>query len=393
MENLPLKKKVLYIITKSNWGGAQRHVFDLATNLPKEEYDIVVAAGGSGSLLKKLEEVGVKTIPIPKLERDPDIIKDFSSIKLIFNIIRTERPDILHLHSTKVGGIGALIARYASLLSYFGPTTQRLRPKIIYTAHGWAFKENRPPFQKLIIYLYSWLTIILNHKTIVVSEDDLIKSPKFLTRGKITMIHNGIAPFQYLPRVEAQKKVFAGASIYPNNLIVGTISELHKNKGLSYVIDAIAELKSQNADKENPIMYSIVSDGEEKSNLLSQIKTKNLQDSVFLAGFVPDANKYLSAFDLFIFPSLKEGLPYALLEAGSIGLPIIATSIGGAKDIITDMETGILIRPKDIKEIANALRFFIQNPEKIAGFGGKLRKRIANEFSLEKMISKTLEIY
>jgi glycosyltransferase involved in cell wall biosynthesis len=207
------------------------------------------------------------------------------------------------------------------------------------------------------------------------------------------MIHNGIAPFEHLPRLEAQKKIFGQTPIYPSNLLIGTVAELHKNKGLSYVIDAIAELRYQNADKERPILYGIVSGGEEKSNLLTRIQKNSLQNSVFLAGYIADACKYLSAFDLFILPSIKEGLPYALLEAGSVGLPLIATSIGGAPDVITDMETGILIRPKDVKEISNALRFFIQNPEKIAEFGGKLKKRIADEFSLGKMVEKTIAVY
>ena len=87
------KKKILYIITKSNWGGAQRHVFDLATNLPREQYDVVVAAGGNGPLLKKLGEVGVRTISILNLGRDPHAIKDVASVATIFKIIKMEDID------------------------------------------------------------------------------------------------------------------------------------------------------------------------------------------------------------------------------------------------------------------------------------------------------------
>jgi glycosyltransferase involved in cell wall biosynthesis len=112
-----------------------------------------------------------------------------------------------------------------------------------------------------------------------------------------------------------------------------------------------------------------------------------------LVGQKENARTFLSAFDLFILPSIKEGLPYCILEAGVVGLPVIATNVGGINEIITDMETGILIRPADSKEISNALKFFIQNPEKIAEFGGKLKKRISEEFSLEKMIEKTMAVY
>ena len=375
------KQKILYIITKSNWGGAQRHVFDLATNMPKDRYNVVVAAGGDGPLHEKLKSAGIKTLTIGHLERDTNVLKDSFSFLTIFRIIHSEKPDILHLHSPKAGGFGAFSGRILRI------------PKIIYTAHGWTYKEQRIGWQKFLIYIISWFTVILAHKTIVVSKDDFEKSPKFLTKGKVVMIHNGIAPFEYLPRIESQREIFGRTPIYPSNLIIGCIAELHRNKGLSYAISAIADIRKQNADKEHPIMFGIIGDGEERKNLELLVKESKLENSVFFAGFKENGHKFLSAFDLFIFPSLKEGLPYALLEAGSVGLPLIATSVGGAPDIITDMETGILIRPTDTKEIGNALRFFIQNPEKIAEFGGKLKKRIADEFSLSKMVEKTISVY
>ena len=381
--NLPEnpKKKILYVITKSNWGGAQRHVYDLALNMPRDRYEVVVAAGGDGPLHEKLKSAGIKTIPIGALKRDANIFKDSFSFLNLFKIILSEKPDVLHLHSPKAGGLGAFSGRILRV------------PRIVYTAHGWTYKENRSGWQKFLIYTISWLTVIFSHKTIVVSRDDFEKSPKFLTDGKIEMIHNGIAPFDCLPKIESRREIFGDGQIYPNNLIIGCIAELHRNKGLGYAIRAIADIKSQNADKDRPIIFGIIGDGEERKNLETLIKNLNLEGSVYLTGHKESGQKFLPAFDLFIFPSLKEGLSYALLEAGSVGLPLIATSVGGAPDIITDMETGILIRPMDEKEIGNALRFFVQNPEKIAEFGGKLKKRISEKFSLNKMVEKTIEIY
>lgn len=375
------KKKVLYIITKSNWGGAQRHVFDLAINIQKDKYDVVVAAGGNGPLHEKLKAVGIKTIPIGVLQRDTNVLKDSSSLLAIFRVIKSEKPDILHLHSPKAGGLGALSARLLRV------------PRIIYTVHGWTYKEQRKGLEKFLIFIISWFTVVLAHKTIVVSKDDFEKSPSFLTHGKIVMIHNGIAPFDCLPRVESQREIFGETPIFPSNLTIGCIAELHRNKGLSYVIYAIADIRKQDADSKHPIIFGVIGDGEERKNLENLAKKTKLENSVFFAGYKENASKFLSAFDLFILPSLKEGLPYALLEAGSVGLPLIATSVGGASDIITDMETGILIRPTDVKEIGNALRFFVQNPEKIAEFGGRLKKKISEEFSLNKMVEKTIAVY
>lgn len=390
------KKKILYIVTKSNWGGAQRHVFDLATNLPKEKFDVTVAAGGNGILHEKLKTAGIKTINIGALQRDTSLLKDSFSFLTIYRIINREKPDILHLHSPKAGALGAFAARIINLLAragklkFTGPNLQLTT--IVFTVHGWPFKEERAAWQKFLIYAISWLTVILAHKIIVVSEDDRAKTPIFSTKTKINLIHNGIEPFDCISREESQKKIF-GKILNPECLVIGTIAELHKNKGLSFAISAVADIKNRKADQNKPVIYGLVSDGEERKNLEELINKNNLSESVFLAGQVENAKTFLSAFDLFILPSIKEGLPYALLEAGSAGLPVIATNVGGAKEVITDMETGILIRPGEVKEIDYALRFFIQNPEKISEFGGKLRKQISDEFSLEKMVDKTIEVY
>lgn len=375
------RQKILYIITKSVWGGAQRHVYDLAVNMPKDKYEVVVAAGGNGALHEKLNKAGIKTVSLFLLNRDIKASKDFLSFFSVFKIIQKERPNILHLHSPKAGGLGVLAGRILRI------------PKIIYTSHGWTYKEQRKGWERFLIYAISWFTVLLSHKTIVVSREDWKKSPKLFTEGKLAMIHNGIAPFECLDRAEAQREIFGSNAILPNSLRIGCIAELHKNKGLKYALAAIADIHKQNADKDRPIIFGIIGDGEEKKNLEFFVEQSQLQKTVFLTGYKENGQKLLSAFDLFIFPSIKEGLPYALLEAGSVGLPLIATSVGGAAEIITDMETGILIRPTDVKEIANALRFFIQNPEKIAEFGGKLKDRIKEEFSLEKMIGKTIAVY
>jgi glycosyltransferase involved in cell wall biosynthesis len=397
MEEKISKKKILYVITKSNWGGAQKNVFDLATNMPKEKYDVTVIAGGNGFLIKKLQEKNIRTIPLLKLERDPNLISDIISIWNLFKLIRQEEPDILHLHSTKIGVVGTLLGQIHNGLNkiYSLLKIRKVKTKalIIFTVHGWAFKENRPNHQKVIIWLSSWLTVLLSKKVITVSKDDLEKTPAHFSKDKIYLIHNGIEPSQTKQRKEARAEIFGNKEISEKNLTLGCIAELHKNKGLNYAIEAITEIKKQNADKDRPVLLVIIGDGEQRKNLENMIIKNGLAESVILVGQKENARTFLSAFDLFILPSIKEGLPYCILEAGVVGLPVIATNVGGINEIITDMETGILIRPADSKEISNALKFFIQNPEKIAEFGGKLKKRISEEFSLEKMIEKTMAVY
>ena len=121
--------KILYAITKSNWGGAQRHLFDLATKMKERGHTPVVALGGDGILRKKLEDTGIKTYTIAKLSRDIALSKDAGSFKELFSVIKREKPDVLHLHSPKAAGLGALAGKLLRV------------KKIVYTVHGWTFNE------------------------------------------------------------------------------------------------------------------------------------------------------------------------------------------------------------------------------------------------------------
>ena len=159
------KKKILYIITKSNWGGAQRYVYDLATSLPKE----------------KLENAGIKVIQLSSLSRDISIVRDIVSFVEIYSLISKEKPDILHVNSSKAGGIGAFAGRLLQV------------PRIIFTLHGLASNEDRPLWQKKILIFFHWFTIVLSHMTIAVSQkikNEVVFLP--FIHKKITTIHNGV---------------------------------------------------------------------------------------------------------------------------------------------------------------------------------------------------------
>lgn len=333
------RQKILYLITKSNWGGAQRYVFDLAINVPKDQFDVVVAAGGNGELLERLRQAGIQTIPIQNLGRDIDVVSELKIFFTLYKILKEEQPDILHLNSSKIGGIGALAGRLAGI------------PKIIFTAHGWPFREERPWWQRLMIKFLSWLTIILSHKVIAVSRADF---DEFRNR-KIYFIHNGIDEIDFVDPMAAREKL----GYKQSDLVVGTIAERTKNKGLEYLERAGEILKLK------PLVIS------------------NL----------PDAAKFLHAFDVFVLPSVKEGLPYVILEAGLAGLPVVATCVGGVPEIIDDGESGLLVEPKNPAALAEKIKFLLGNPSERQQLGQNLRKKVLAEFSTSSMVTQTISLY
>jgi len=311
----PPQKKILFVITKANWGGAQRYVYDLATNLPKNEFDVSVAFGQEGLLAKKLRGSRIITFPINAMERDVSIGNDVKSFFELLRLFRAQKPDIVHLNSSKAGGIGALAARLASV------------PRIIFTAHGWPFWEHRNPISRGIIYFFSWLTGLLSHKIIVVSDYDLSVAQKMpFIAHKTIRIYNGINLHLPLGSGDVVRHSF------PNGVrITGTIGELTKNKNQILLIEQA---------KKDPAMYvAIVGDGEDRLYLMKKIEEYGLKNRVKLFGFML-ASEVLRGFDVFALPSLKEGLPYVLLEAKAAGLPIVANHVGGVPEILDskDME-------------------------------------------------------
>lgn len=375
------RTKVLFLITKSNWGGAQRYVFDLATNVPKEQFDVAVAAGGRGILLTRLESAGIRTISIRHLERDVTFFSDIRAFVNIARIISREKPDVLHLNSSKIGALGALIGRI------YGVKT------IIFTAHGWAFAEDRNALSKILIKAINWFTILLAHHSIAISarmKKEMASFPG--VDSKVVVIHNGLQAFKLLSRDAANlafMSIMNGLAERMNTSRIGTIAELHPIKGLSYAVEAIAKLR----DRGIAVTFIIIGEGEERARLEHKIKELRLENSVSLLGFLPDAERYLKAFDIFVMSSLYEGLNFSVLEAGLAELPVVASNVGGMPEIIEDNVSGTLVPARDSSALADALKKLIDSPSDRAELGAQLAERVRRDFSLDEMIRRTIALY
>jgi len=356
--------KILYGITKSNFGGAQRYVFDLATAARKQGHDVAVLCGGNGPLVQKLERENIRVIAIPGFGRDMDLLNDAPRLLFIIRVLWHEKPDVFHINSAKMGGAGIFSGRLLGI------------KKIIFTAHGWAFNEPRPYWQKTLIKFFSWLTILCAHKTICVSEGAkrYVSHWPFI-KNKLVVIHNGLETFDLAKRDDQM-------------FTVGAISELHKIKGLDILLTAWS-----NFSKNRNGRLVIVGEGEERLNLENMAKNLDISDSVTFKGFVENARFLLSNFDIFCLPSRSEAMPYALLEAGLAGLPVIATSVGGIPEIIENGANGVLVPVENPEVLFSTLVLLAEDENLRRRLGTNLRSSIQENFSFEKMVEKTLHLY
>ena len=375
---MPLK--VLYLITKATSGGAQKYVYDLATNLPKDEFEPIVAYGTEGKLADELRAANIATKQLPSLGRDIAILSDVMSFLQILRIIIKARPDALHLNSSKAAALGALAARIMRV------------PKIIFTVHGWPFEENRNLLWRMFVHVASWFTALLSHAVIVVSKaDESAGKRMWLVGRKIEYIPPGIEPIELLPQTKARGEIVPAdvSARHQRDIWVASIAELHHNKNLFTAIDAIALYNETHLPR---IFYCIIGGGELRVKLDEYLTRRRIREYVLLLGFVPEAARFLKAFDVLFLPSRKEGFPYVLLEAGAAGVAVVASNVGGIPDVISG-ETGTTKDADDPQGFAQALYEYAKDPDRRIRAAAALNLRILKEFSLEEMVKKTLSLY
>lgn len=382
--------KILYIITQSEWGGAQKNVLDLACELAKK-HEILIAAGhdGGSNFFAQLKENNIKFFRLKYLRRSAkNPFLDALSVWEIFKLLKKEKPDILHLHSSKAGFVGAIAGKLAKI------------KKIIHTVHGAVFEA---PFSKSAKIFYLWLEKFgakFKDKIICVSKNDKKIWLKYnvAPENKLVVIHNGIdlEKMEFLPKNEARESL-AGLSVpffeamkskNPDLKIVGAIANFYPEKGLPYFIQAATTIFITKKD----LLFVIIGEGRQRILLEEMIKDARIENKFILAGAVKNASRYLKAFDVLVLPSIKEGFPYAILEAMAAGLPIVTSHIGGIPEIIQDSQNGFLTLPKNSEMLARNITELIENPLLIQKFSQNNLEKI-KEFSVKRMVEETENIY
>ncbi len=380
-------QKILYVITKSNWGGAQSYVHTLATEAVRQGASVVVALGGTGKkdapvgeLAKRLGDAGVRVLIVPSLMRDMSLRNDWQAYREIAHIIKKERPTIIHVNSSKAGGISALAGRL----------TRGVR--IIFTVHGLPHQEPRAQVARALVWLASYATVLLATKTIALSKRQLLAVPAFFVRTRrLVCIPNGITVSEPLSRAQARA---IGALREPtlaqyNRWIIST-GELTGNKGIDVLINAFEQIYNTIPDVALVLFFN---DGEDREKLLEQARRLGLSDRIFFLGFAKNVRELLRAADIFILPSRKEGVPFALLEAGIATCPIIATTVGGIPELINTNESGMLVPPNDVAALSATMYDLLNNPQHATKLGATFSKQVRKHFSSQEMIEQTFALY
>ncbi len=350
-------------------GGMKQHYIALINGLIESGHEVVAICSFGEDEARELEKTGAAVYAVD-ICLDPPTAFIPGLIKLC-RLIRGLGPDIVHLHGFKAGAAGRMAAFLAGCPA-------------VYTVHNFVLDHK----QGLSRFLISTLEKGMRFRTnayITVSKalrDSMIED--FRIEGdKVSVIYNCIWGISREGSFDAREKHNVGQ----DEVLLGTVARLIPSKGIDVLIRALPLISNEN------IKLMIVGTGPDEDRLREIAGSLGLTGRVIFTGQVGSVNEYYKAFDLFILPSLSEGMGITVLEAMHFGLPVIATETGGIPELVRHGSNGLLIKPGDSKAAAKAVDYLLKNPEIASGLGRKAEKDAMENFAYGMMIAKTLEVF
>ena len=376
------KIKVLHIITRLDRGGSSENILLTVLGLDKERYDITLVSGSSlnpSLLLNKVKTANIKLLEIRYLIRKISLSNDLIALFKLYFIINKGKFHIVHTHTSKAGVLGRIAAWMNKV------------PIIIHTPHGhlfygyynWLLTRCIIIIETMMTYFTDML-IALTH----FEEEDYINY-RVASKDKIISIYSGIEIEKIKDKLinKIAKKRELGLS--QDCLIVGCVARLDYVKGHRYLLEAIPTVKEniQNAK------FLLVGGGPLKNNLERQVKINGILDNVIFLDDREDAQEIISTLDLLVLSSLNEGMGRVLLEAQALGVPVVATKIGGIPEIVIDGKTGLLIEPKRSDILAEAIINILQDNPRREKMRLDAQEWVDAKFSAKTMIGEIDSLY
>jgi glycosyltransferase involved in cell wall biosynthesis len=376
------KIRVLHVITRLDRGGSAENTLLTVARMDAERFASSLAVGptleGSGSTEEQARATGVEFIDLAHLVRAIRPLDDLRAIGELWRLMRREKFQIVHTHTSKGGLLGRIAARLAGV------------PIVVHTPHGHVFYGYYGrALTRLFIWLERWAAGFTDRIVALTRREvEEYKTLGVAPREKCAVIHSGIdfAPFA---RTEgAREEIRAELGIPPNGLVIGTVGRLTAIKGQADLVTAFAQVR----ERVEGAYLLLIGEGEEHAALQGLARELGVDDRVLFAGWREDVHRVLRGMDIFALPSYNEGMGKALVEGMHARLPAVATSVGGVPELVESGRNGLLVEPGRPDRLADALLELAEDEEKRKTWGAAAGDRAAT-FSVESMIEKIEELY
>jgi glycosyltransferase involved in cell wall biosynthesis len=379
-----VKIRILRVIARLNIGGPAIHVVNLNAGLDRTRFEQLLVVGtenpGEGSMLDYALSRGVRPIIIPEIINDFSLRpRDVKALVKLYSLMRHQRPHIVHTHTARAGFLGRLAARLAGV------------PVVVHTYHGHVLHGYYGAIKTGLMRAMERALARLTDHIIAVSEQvkrDLV-TYAIARPEKITVIPLGLELDPFFG-CQGQRGQFLNELAMDNGArLVGIVGRLFPIKNHRLFLDAAARVAAQ----EPSVRFVIVGDGALRPELERYTRELGLADRVVFAGWRRDLLRIYADLDVLVVSSDNEGTSVSAIEAMAAGCPVVATRVGGMPDLVTDGETGCLVRPRDPEGLAAVILGLLRNPETSHRIGRKARTMVQGRYTLQRLVADIEHLY
>ena len=387
--------KVVHIITRMDMGGSAQNTLLTALHHDSRHYNVWLIKGSTlESAMTKAEtklvedqletakKQGIETIDVPSLVRRISPINDLRALVALFRLMRKLEPHIVHTHTSKAGILGRLAAWMARV------------PIVIHTPHGHVFYGHfGRSLSRMFLQMEKLLGRITHHQIALTPEE----GNDYLNLGvaksnNISVIHSGV-DLNCFKRSKTESNPGRNElAIPPDSLVVGYVGWLIPIKGVTHLVNAMAEVVQRHPNSLLVLVGKGDEKGEEETKLKEQVENLGLANNISFLGWRPDVDEIMGCFDIFVLPSLNEGMGRVLVEAMSAGLPIVASRVGGIPDLVKHEKNGLLVPPADAGALERAISDLLSDKARRKRMG-ETGKRMCRPYSVEAMVDKIDNLY
>lgn len=362
------KTKVLNIVATGRLSGAEKVIADICTNLSPEFEAYAICAGEE--LKNYYEEKGIKTFIADISKLNP------SEIGKIKKIIKDENIDIVHAHDVKPSIAGYLAARSLKV------------PVISHIHVNYLWMKDNKIMTLIDRYFRNKYRLSIACSELV--RDYYLENNSKVQPQSVLYLDNAFnfSEFEKVNIVD-KDKFKDQLNVNKDKYIFGFLGRLIAVKGADLLIKSFANIASKNDDA----MLMIVGDGEERSKLEELVKQLNIEDKVYFAGYQKNVYDYMNIFDCFILPSIREGLPIAVLEAMAMKKPVISTPVAGLAKLIKNKQNGIMLTKRTEDELTESMTMLYENRQLGVEIGENAHNYLIENYNIKAYINRLEEIY
>jgi glycosyltransferase involved in cell wall biosynthesis len=359
-------RTILYLSTSSGPGGAERVISNLASSLDPERFRAILCLFRPGWIQERSESRGVGTHIIPTHG-----MTDWRWALRFNRLLRQEQVDLIHAHEFDANVQGTFVAAMSGV-------------PLVGTVHGKNYFWEK--FRRRVAY--RWVSRRATMVAVSQNLKEFVMEKVGISPDRIKVIYNGVDALPYCDRTDVEQ-CRKELRIPQNDHLVGVVGNLYPVKGHQYLIDGIPAVLKKCPNTS----FVFAGRGQLEPELKEQVHRLGLDKRVHFLGLRQDIPRILAMLDVFVQPSLSEGLSMAILEAMIAGKPVVATQVGGNPELVLEGETGFLVPPRDSQALASSLVTLLTNKEQAAQLAEKGKSRAAGQFSLETMVRAYQALY